>query len=112
MAPRQSGQRYPADTVKPPPAHGQTALPKRFAQSYPKQVYKPKVREEEVEKMDVDPKRTTSQHLDWTMDIPIGKGGKRPVVINDQVGISAKKDLLLLMIMRPVEVVPTLSTFY
>jgi hypothetical protein len=92
-APRQLGQRQQADPVRPPPARGQTALPRKFAQSSPKQVYKPKIREEKVEKMDVDTERTTSQdiiHIE-TMDVPVEKDSKRPVVLNDQVGTSAQK---------------------
>ena len=56
LASHQSGQ---ADAVRPPPVGGQTALPRQFVQPSPKQVYKPKIREEEVEKMDIDPERTT-----------------------------------------------------
>jgi hypothetical protein len=56
-------------------------------------VYKPKIRKEEVEKMDVDTERTTSQDIIQigTMDVPVEKDSKRPVVLNDQVGTSAKK---------------------
>jgi hypothetical protein len=76
---RQSGQNYQVDAVRPPPICGQTALPRRFAQSSLKQVYKPKIREEQDEKMDVDPKRTTSQDAIQigTMDFPIEKDSKR-----------------------------------
>jgi hypothetical protein len=47
-----------SNLVRPPHVCGQTALPRKFAQSSVKQVYKPKTREEEVEKMDVDLERT------------------------------------------------------
>jgi hypothetical protein len=43
--------------------------------------------------MDVDTERTTSQdiiHIE-TMDVPVEKDSKRPVVLNDQVGTSAQK---------------------
>jgi hypothetical protein len=57
-----------------------------------KQVYKLKIREEEVEKMDVDPERTTSQDIIQigTMDVPIVKDGKRPAALNVQVGTFAQ----------------------
>jgi hypothetical protein len=76
-------------------------------------VYKPKIGEEEVEKMDVDPERTTSQDIIQirTMDVAVDKDKKRPTVLNDQVETSLKRDLLLPMTMRPVEVVPTPNTF-
>jgi hypothetical protein len=56
-------------------------------------VCKPKIRKEEVEKMDVDTKRTTSQDIIHigTMDVPVEKDSKRPVVLNDQVETSAQK---------------------
>jgi hypothetical protein len=56
-------------------------------------VYKPKIREEEVEKMDVDPERTTSQDIIQIgmMDVPVEKDSKRPVVLNNQVGTSTQK---------------------
>jgi hypothetical protein len=60
--PRQSGQDHQDHPVRPPPIGGQTAL-RRKVQLSPKQVYKPKVRDEKVEEMDVDPKRTTSQDI-------------------------------------------------
>jgi hypothetical protein len=43
--------------------------------------------------MDVDPERTTSQDIIQieTMDVPIEKDSKRPVVLNNQVGTSAQK---------------------
>jgi hypothetical protein len=51
-----------------------------------KQVYKPKQREE-VQKMEVDPERTTSQAIIQigSMDVPIGEDGKRPIVPNNKV---------------------------
>jgi hypothetical protein len=61
--------------------------------------------------MDVDPERTTNQDiiLVGMMDVPVEKDSKRPVVLNNQV---FQRDLLLLVTMRPVDVVPTPSTFY
>jgi hypothetical protein len=56
-------------------------------------VYKPKIREEKVEKMDADTERTTSQDIIQigTMYVPVEKDSKRPVVLNNQVGTSAQK---------------------
>jgi hypothetical protein len=90
--PRQSGQGHQDHPVGPPPIGGQTAL-RRKVQLSPKQVYKPKIREEKVEEMDVDPERTTSQDIIHigTMDVPVEKDSKRPVVLNNQVGTSAQK---------------------
>jgi hypothetical protein len=59
----------------------------RKAVSLPvKQVYKPKQREE-VQKMEVDPERTTSQDIIQigSMGVPIGEDGKRPIVPNNKV---------------------------
>jgi hypothetical protein len=84
-SPRQSGQGQKTNPARPPPTRGQTALSRKFAQSSLNQVYKPKIREEEVEKMDVDLERTTSQDIIQigTMDVPVEKDGKRPVALND-----------------------------
>jgi hypothetical protein len=51
-----------------------------------KQVYKPKKREE-VQKMEVDPERTTGQDVIQigSMDVLIGKDGKSPIVLNNEV---------------------------
>jgi hypothetical protein len=56
-------------------------------------VYKPKIREEMVEKMDVHTERTTSQDIIQigTMDVHVEKNSKRPVVLNNQVGTSSQK---------------------
>jgi hypothetical protein len=56
-------------------------------------VYKPKIREEKVETIDVDTERTTRQDIIQigTMDIPVEKDSKRPVVLNNQIGTSAQK---------------------
>jgi hypothetical protein len=50
-----------------------------------KQVYKPKQREE-VQKMEVDPERTTGQDIIHigSMDVPIGEDGKRLIVPNNK----------------------------
>jgi hypothetical protein len=108
--PRQSGQGHQDHPVRPPPIGGQIALPRKV-QFSPKQVYKPKIIEDKVEEMDVDPERTTNQDiiLVGMMDVPVEKDSKRPIVLNNQV---LKRDLLLLVTMRPVDVVPTPSTFY
>jgi hypothetical protein len=52
--PRQLGQGHQADPVRLLPTGGQTTLPRKV-QLPPKKVYKPKIREEEVQKMDIDP---------------------------------------------------------
>jgi hypothetical protein len=57
-APRQTEQGHLTDPVRPPPTGGQTALSRR-ERFPPKKVYKPKIREEEVQEMDIDPERTT-----------------------------------------------------
>jgi hypothetical protein len=51
-----------------------------------KQIYKPK-QKEEVQKMEVDPKRTTGQDIIQigSMDVPIRKDGKRPIGPNSKV---------------------------
>jgi hypothetical protein len=51
-----------------------------------RQVYKPKQREE-VQKMEVDPERTTSKDIIHigSMDVSIGEDGKRPIVPNNKV---------------------------
>jgi hypothetical protein len=69
-----------------------TALPRR-EQFPPKKVYKPKIREEEVQKMDIDPERTTSLDIIQigTMNVPIAGSGKRPVVLNNQVVTPTQK---------------------
>jgi hypothetical protein len=56
-------------------------------------VYKPKIRKEDVEKMDVDTERTTSQDIIQigTMGVLIEKDSKGPVVLNNQVGTFAQK---------------------
>jgi hypothetical protein len=91
-APRQIGQGHQADPVRPPPTGGQTALPRR-GQFPPKNVYKPKIRKEEVQDMDIDPERTTSLDIIQigTMNVPIEESGKRPVVLNNQVVTPTQK---------------------
>jgi hypothetical protein len=46
-----------------------------------KQIYKPK-QKEKVQKMEVDPERTTCQDIIQigSMDVPIGEDGRRPIV--------------------------------
>ena len=92
-APRQFGQGHQANLVRQPPTRGQTTPSRKFVQSPPKQVYKPKIREEEVWKMDIDAERTTDRDIIQigTMGVPIEKDGKRPVVLNDQVVTSTPK---------------------
>jgi hypothetical protein len=64
--------------------------------------------------MDIDPERTTSQDIIQigTMDVPVEKDSKRPVVLNNQVGTSTQKGSVATSDHEPVEVVPTPSTFY
>jgi hypothetical protein len=54
-----------------------------------KQVYKTKQREE-VQKMEVDPKRTTGEDIIQigSMDVSIGEDGKRPIITNNKVATS------------------------
>jgi hypothetical protein len=56
-------------------------------------VYKPKIREEEVQKMDIHPERTTSLDIIQfgTINIPIEGSGKRPVVLNNPVVTPTQK---------------------
>jgi hypothetical protein len=56
-------------------------------------VYKPKIREEEVQEMDIDPERTTSLDIIQigTMNVPIEGSGKRLVVLNNQVVTPTQK---------------------
>jgi hypothetical protein len=56
-------------------------------------VYKPKIREEEVQETDNDPERTTGLDIIQieTMNVPIEGSGKRPVVLNDQVVTPTQK---------------------
>jgi hypothetical protein len=51
-----------------------------------KQVYKPK-QKEEVQKMDIDPERTTNRDIIQIrpMDVPIGEDSKRTIVPNNKV---------------------------
>jgi hypothetical protein len=51
-----------------------------------KRIYKTK-QNEEVQKMEVDPERTTGQDIIQigSMDVPIGEDGKRPIVPNNKV---------------------------
>jgi hypothetical protein len=48
-------------------------------------VYKPKIREEEVQEMDIDPERTTGLDIIQigTMNVPVEESVKRPVVPNN-----------------------------
>jgi hypothetical protein len=57
-----------------------------------KQVYKPK-QSEEVQKMEVDPERTTSQDIIQigSMDVHNGEDGKRPIVPNNKVVTSTPR---------------------
>jgi hypothetical protein len=66
-----------------------------------KQVYKPK-QKEEVQKMKVDPERTTCQDIIQigSMGVPIREDGKRPIVPNSKVVTSTPE----------VEVAPIPST--
>jgi hypothetical protein len=62
--------------------------------------------------MDINLERTTSQNIIQigSMDVPIGNGGKRPIVRNNKVVTRLREHLSLLMTMKLVEVVPTPST--
>jgi hypothetical protein len=81
-----------ADLVRPPPTGGKTALPRR--EGFPlKKVYKPKIREEEVQEMDIDPERTTNHDIIriGTMNVTVEGGGKGPIVLNNQVVTPTQK---------------------
>jgi hypothetical protein len=56
-------------------------------------VYKPKIREEEIQEMDIDPERTTSLDIIQIgmMNVPVEGSGKRPVVPNNQVVTPTQK---------------------
>jgi hypothetical protein len=56
-------------------------------------VYKLKIREEEVQEMDIDPERTTGLDIIHigTMNVPAEGGGKGLVVLNDQVVTPTQK---------------------
>jgi hypothetical protein len=56
-------------------------------------MYKPKIKEEEVQKMDIDPELTTSFDIIQigTIDIPIEKSGKGPIVLKNQVVTPTQK---------------------
>jgi hypothetical protein len=56
-------------------------------------VYKPKIREEEVQEMDIYPERTTGLDIIQigTMNVPVEGSGKRPVVSNNQVVTPTQK---------------------
>jgi hypothetical protein len=56
-------------------------------------MYKPKIKEEEVQKMDINPELTTSFDIIQigTIDIPIEKSGKGPVVLKKEVVTPTQK---------------------
>jgi hypothetical protein len=56
-------------------------------------VYKPKIKEEEVQEMDIDPERTTGLDIIQigTMNVPVKESGKRPVVTSNQVVTPTQK---------------------
>jgi hypothetical protein len=56
-------------------------------------VYRPKIREEEVQKMYIDPERTTGLDIIQigTMNVPVEESGKRPVVPSNPVVTPTQK---------------------
>jgi hypothetical protein len=56
-------------------------------------VYRPKIREEGVQEMDIDLERTTGLNIiqNGTMNIPVEESGKRPVVPSNQVVTPTQK---------------------
>jgi hypothetical protein len=71
-------------------------LPRR--EQFPlKKVYKPKIREEEVQEMNIDPERTTSLDIIQigTMNVPTEGSGKRPVVLNNQAVTPTQKGFVV-----------------
>jgi hypothetical protein len=84
LAPRRSGHGHQTRPVRLVAITGQTGAARKVVPPLVKQVYKPKQREE-VQKMEVDPERTTGQDIIQigSMDVPIGEDGKRPIVPNN-----------------------------
>jgi hypothetical protein len=56
-------------------------------------VYRPKIREEEVQEMYIDPQRTTGLDIIQigTMNVPVEESGKRPVVPSNPVVTPTQK---------------------
>jgi hypothetical protein len=56
-------------------------------------VYRPKIKEEEVQEMEIDPERTTGLDIIQigTMNVPIEESGKRPIVPSNQVVTPTQK---------------------
>jgi hypothetical protein len=56
-------------------------------------VYRPKIREEEVQEMDIDPERTTGLDIIkvGTMNVPVEESGKRLVVPSNQAATPTQK---------------------
>jgi hypothetical protein len=86
LAPRRAGQGYQTRPVRPVAVTGQTGAARKAAPPPIKEVYKPKQREE-VQKMEVDPERTTSQDIIQigSIDVSIAEDGKIPIVPNNKV---------------------------
>jgi hypothetical protein len=63
------------------------------ALSSKKKVYKPKIREEEVQEVDIDTERTTNLDIIQIgrMNVPIEGSSKRPIVSNNQVVTPTQK---------------------
>jgi hypothetical protein len=62
LAPRRSGQDHQTRPVRPVAITGQTGVARKATPTLVRQVYKPKQRED-VQKMEVDPGRTTGQDI-------------------------------------------------
>jgi hypothetical protein len=86
LAPRRSGQDHQTRPVIPVTITGQIGAARKAVSPPVKQVYKLKQREE-VQKMEVDRKRTTGQDIIQigSMDVTIGENGKRSIVPNNKV---------------------------
>jgi hypothetical protein len=56
-------------------------------------MYKPRIREEEVQEMDIDPEMTTGPDIIQigTMNVPVEGGGKGPILSNNQVVTPTQK---------------------
>jgi hypothetical protein len=86
LASRRSGQGFQTRPVRLVATTGQTGAARQVVPPPVKQVYRPK-QKDEVQEMEVDPERTTSQDIIRTgsMDVHIGEDGKRSIVPNNKV---------------------------
>jgi hypothetical protein len=86
LAPHQSGQGHQTRPVRSVAVTSQTGAARKTTPPPVKQVYKPN-QKREVQKIEVDPERTTGQDIIQigSMDVSIREDGKRPNVPNNKV---------------------------